>query len=51
MLDFSNGNVEEDNRSRRVYWCNVHRSVKDLWWNQRCFIDCQVNSKDLKETL
>ena len=45
MFDFINGNVEEDNRSRRVYLCNVHRSVKGLWQNHSCFIDCQVNSK------
>ena len=34
MFHFSNGNVEEDIRSTRVYLYSVHRSVKDLWKNK-----------------
>ena len=45
MFEFSYGNVEEDIRWRRVYLCNVHRSIKGLWHNKPWFIDCQVRSK------
>ena len=42
LFDFYVGHVEEDIRSRRIYLCNLHGSVKGLWHIKPWFADCQA---------